>query len=224
MESSPQDCEHQCDCALGNYCHHITGECLQCQNGFYGSNCLSLCGCNAAHTSLCSHTTGRCFCQDGWYGDRCELFCPHGYKDGRCLPKVRPPLAQPPLVIRTVISPPIGGHPAGRTDSVVRTRPGQTLVAGRPSVGLAPSRVQPATLPVSSPDHKLIMALPTANKPAIAQPSSLQPAILGSGMANMKPALPPATPSTPPTPPATPTPGIITLAFTIGQQEKVRGG
>ena len=69
---------------VGSFCHHISGECVRCGADRWGVSCSQQCDCSAPGTALCSHTTGRCYCQANWFGPRCQFRCPFGWEDGQC--------------------------------------------------------------------------------------------------------------------------------------------
>ena len=61
---------HQCNCQVGQRCHHVSGECIPCSEGTYGMRCAQKCECSENGTALCLQTTGQCFCHPNFYGNR----------------------------------------------------------------------------------------------------------------------------------------------------------
>lgn len=43
---------------------------LECDEGYYGNDCLQQCQCMNGAT--CDHVTGMCYCTTGWTGAMCE--------------------------------------------------------------------------------------------------------------------------------------------------------
>lgn len=41
-----------------------------CSEGFFGERCVQRCDC--VHSPSCHHMTGRCECEPGWRGARCD--------------------------------------------------------------------------------------------------------------------------------------------------------
>ncbi|PVD35911.1 hypothetical protein C0Q70_02880 [Pomacea canaliculata] len=61
-----------CVCDTG-YQTHADGNCTECVNNYYGTNCSSQCQCDVTNTMSCDHVTGNCTCEEGWTGASCEL-------------------------------------------------------------------------------------------------------------------------------------------------------
>ncbi|XP_025082479.1 platelet endothelial aggregation receptor 1-like [Pomacea canaliculata] len=61
-----------CVCDTG-YLTHADGNCTECMNSTYGTNCSRQCQCNVTNTvSPCHHVTGNCTCKQGWTGSTCN--------------------------------------------------------------------------------------------------------------------------------------------------------
>ncbi|KAK3584636.1 hypothetical protein CHS0354_003920 [Potamilus streckersoni] len=77
--SCPQNC-YKCD--------QLTGLCLTCVNGFYGTTCNQTCGhCkrNSKGGTQCKRHTGKCEeCMSGWHGWRCNESCSTGCRTSHC--------------------------------------------------------------------------------------------------------------------------------------------
>lgn len=84
-----QGCEKKCKCGRGSSCHHVTGECINCPRGTYGQDCAQTCECSQNGTALCFHENGNCFCKTNFYGRLCEMHCPFGYLNGKCLQEMQ---------------------------------------------------------------------------------------------------------------------------------------
>ncbi|TRY67148.1 hypothetical protein TCAL_02952 [Tigriopus californicus] len=84
-----QGCAKKCKCGPGSSCHHVTGECINCPQGTYGQDCAQNCECAKNGTALCFHENGNCFCQTNFYGRLCEMHCPFGYLNGKCLQEMQ---------------------------------------------------------------------------------------------------------------------------------------
>ncbi len=53
------DCNNKCQCKeVGEKCYHVTGDCLPCSSGTWGSYCSKSCSCNSTGTALCYHLNG----------------------------------------------------------------------------------------------------------------------------------------------------------------------
>ncbi|XP_059150292.1 uncharacterized protein LOC131937116 [Physella acuta] len=57
-----------CYCPLGYVMKD--GQCTECEDNFYGSNCLNHCECGPQ--SVCNKINGSCACIEGWEGDNCD--------------------------------------------------------------------------------------------------------------------------------------------------------
>ncbi|XP_025082470.1 multiple epidermal growth factor-like domains protein 6 isoform X16 [Pomacea canaliculata] len=60
-----------CVCDTG-YLTHADGNCTECVNNTYGTNCRTQCQCNVTNTVSCHHVTGNCTCKQGWTGPNCD--------------------------------------------------------------------------------------------------------------------------------------------------------
>lgn len=44
----------------------------ECHEGYYGTDCGTLCTCVAANTASCDHVSGACTCKTGWTDGTCS--------------------------------------------------------------------------------------------------------------------------------------------------------
>ncbi|XP_052238542.1 neurogenic locus notch homolog protein 1-like [Dreissena polymorpha] len=62
---------YTCDCNAG-YIKNAFGQCQECQQGRFGTDCNESCLCDMAHTSECKTNNGSCICEPGWTGKTCN--------------------------------------------------------------------------------------------------------------------------------------------------------
>ena len=56
---------------------------LACPDGFYGSDCTSICECRLVSECV-DKVTGQCTCQPGFMGTNCREACPEGFYGDLC--------------------------------------------------------------------------------------------------------------------------------------------
>lgn len=56
--------------ALTLYAERLCVSSEACSKGFFGEGCEQSCDC--VHSASCHHVTGRCECEPGWRGARCD--------------------------------------------------------------------------------------------------------------------------------------------------------
>uniref|UniRef100_A0A1I7W842 Multiple epidermal growth factor-like domains protein 10 n=1 Tax=Heterorhabditis bacteriophora TaxID=37862 RepID=A0A1I7W842_HETBA len=58
---------------------------VECEDGFYGPDCINKCKCRGTSTASCHRVTGACQCHPGFTGEFCHELCPLGHFGLRCL-------------------------------------------------------------------------------------------------------------------------------------------
>lgn len=74
------------DCSQTNNCKFSGWEGQQCTRtcpvGLYGGNCTTRCDCQ--NSGSCDPVNGKCTCDSGHFGDKCENTCDQGFHGINC--------------------------------------------------------------------------------------------------------------------------------------------